>query len=180
VSSLRSWTAVALLSRLFTHPILPQHSFFGRCVTALEVSHKDSSRSISTSAHSLLPHCLSHVTDQFQRQTSLAHTPSTSRTSAPSNHSAASFATQGSSTRAGPSTHRLNAATLAIHNAIPYQADEQERISRIQRAARELGFELPYEWLQRDAQELEQWLAAQSQNYISRPGTGHHGSGQAS
>jgi hypothetical protein len=65
-----------------------------------------------------------------------------------------------SSSQTNASTHPLTAVNLATLDASPPSADT-EKIARLQEAALELGFELSPEWLQRNARELEEWLAAQ-------------------
>jgi hypothetical protein len=65
-----------------------------------------------------------------------------------------------SSSQTNASTHPLTAVNLATLDASPPSADT-ERIARLQEAALELGFELSPEWLQRNARELKEWLAAQ-------------------
>ncbi|KAF2653206.1 hypothetical protein K491DRAFT_694920 [Lophiostoma macrostomum CBS 122681] len=57
-----------------------------------------------------------------------------------------------SSEAATATTHCLTEANLALHNAEPFQEHEAQKLDRLQRAARELGFELP-----RQCFESERW-----------------------
>lgn len=73
--------------------------------------------------------------------------------------------TAASSSRDSPTTHPLTNVTVALAH-ISYQEDNKEKVARLQKAAKELGFELrDDECLESGRSDLEGWLEAQNQLY---------------